>query len=79
MISKIIITYKIIKRFYKSVGYFPNLYAPKSFNEKIQWLKLNYKDNLLTKCTDKYLVRKYIAKKIGTKYLVKLISFYKSF
>lgn len=39
-----------------------NLKSPKTFNEKLMWLKLNkYKDNeLVTKCADKFLVREYI-------------------
>lgn len=41
---------------------FPNLDNPKTFHEKLLWLKL-YKyihDPLVIKCTDKYLVREYI-------------------
>ena len=43
-----------------------NLKNPKSFNEKIQWMKLYYypKRSLVVNCSDKYAVRKYI-KKMG--------------
>lgn len=37
-----------------------NLKSPKTYTEKIQWLKLNYKSKLLPICTDKYTVRKYV-------------------
>lgn len=39
-----------------------NLKQPKTFNEKLMWLKLNiYKDNkLVTQCVDKYKVRDYV-------------------
>ena len=30
-----------------------NLKAPKGFNEKIQWLKFNYKHPLVVQCADK--------------------------
>src|SRR5690625_572084 len=37
-----------------------NLKNPKSYNEKLNWLKLNYRDDLMPVCTDKYTVRKYV-------------------
>lgn len=37
-----------------------NLDNPKTFNEKIQWLKLYWYDPLVTMCSDKYAVREYI-------------------
>ena len=37
-----------------------NLQSPKYFDEKIWWLKLHNRDPLLTKCSDKYAVRKYV-------------------
>ena len=38
------------------MGYFPNLKKPTTFNEKLQWLKLNDRNDLYTKLTDKYAV-----------------------
>ena len=38
-----------------------NLEDPKDFNEKIQWLKVYYRDPLYVKCADKYRVRDYVA------------------
>ena len=46
---------------------------PKTFNEKIQWLKLNNRNNRMTMMVDKYLVREYIANLIGEQYVIPLI------
>lgn len=52
-----------------------DLKDPKSFNEKIQWLKLYEWPNneLAIKCTDKYRVRKYIKEKNMQQYLNELL------
>lgn len=63
----------ICKQFNHAVGYEPNIDKPESFNEKLQWLKLYYRNPLMTVCADKYEVRNYVREKIGEKYLVKLI------
>lgn len=55
-----------------------NIKNPKTFNEKIQWLKLFYKNPLMTKCADKFQVREYVAEKIGYNYLNELIAVYES-
>lgn len=41
-------------------GRWPKLKNPQRFTEKIQWLKLNYRDSLMTKCADKVEVRNYV-------------------
>ena len=56
-----------------------NLKDPKTFNEKIQWLKLYDKNPNYTKMVDKYLVRDYIKEKIGEEYLIPLIGVYDKF
>ena len=45
------------------VGYKLDLDNPKTFNQKLQWTKLNYKNPLLPKLVDKYTVREYVAAK----------------
>jgi len=40
-----------------------NLVQPEDINEKIQWLKLNWKHPLLSQCADKYGVREYVSEK----------------
>ena len=59
-------------------GRFPNLKAPKSFNEKIQWLKLNYRDPLIQKCANKLLAREYVKNCCGMEILVPLVGCYES-
>ncbi|WP_291871163.1 ATP-grasp fold amidoligase family protein [Maribacter sp.] len=64
---------RLKQRFYRKLGYKLNLNNPITFNEKIQWLKLNDRSPLHTICADKYAVRTHVAKKIGEKYLVPLV------
>ena len=57
-----------------------NLKNPKSFNEKINWLKLHV--NVTPQCTmmvDKYAVRDYIKDKIGEQYLIPLLGVWNTF
>lgn len=53
-----------------------NLKKPIEFNEKIQWLKVYYRMPILSELVDKYDVRSYVKKKVGSKYLNKLIGVY---
>ena len=53
-----------------------NLDHPKDFNEKIQWIKLFYRPDILTKLVDKLEVRNYVKEKIGEKYLNTIIKVY---
>ncbi|MBN2345005.1 MAG: glycosyltransferase [Candidatus Aminicenantes bacterium] len=41
----------------KSHGRWPDLRRPRTFDEKLQWYKLHYRDLLMTTLTDKYAVR----------------------
>lgn len=50
-----------------------NLDNPKSFNEKLQWLKLYNRRPEYTMMVDKYRVREYIKQKIGEEYLIPLL------
>ena len=49
--------------FRRHVGYSLNLNNPSTFNEKLQWLKLNWHDKNATICADKYEVRGFIKEK----------------
>ncbi len=51
---------------------------PKSFNEKLQWLKLYDKRPEYTTYVDKYKVRGHIAKTIGEEYLIPLLGVWDS-
>ncbi len=46
---------------------------PRSFNEKLQWIKLYDRQEKYTMMADKYLVRNFIKEKIGEQYLVPLL------
>lgn len=56
-----------------------NLKNPKTFNEKIQWLKLNDRNPEYIKIVDKYEVRKIIKEKIGGEYLVPIYGVWDTF
>lgn len=61
------------RSFRRHVGHKLNLDNPATFNEKIQWLKLNERTPLHTECADKYAVRQFIDRKLGGEYLIPLI------
>lgn len=65
-------------QFERAHGYKPNLDNPQTFNEKLQWIKLNYNNPLMTKCADKVAVRDFVKEKIGEQYLTPLIGIYNS-
>ena len=50
-----------------------NFKDPKTFNEKLQWLKLYDRNPEYTILVDKYKVREYIAQTIGEEYLIPMI------
>ncbi|MEZ8125995.1 ATP-grasp fold amidoligase family protein [Vibrio splendidus] len=49
-----------------------NFNDPLTLNEKLQWLKINDRRDLLTRCSDKIAVRDYITDKIGSSFLIPL-------
>ncbi len=61
------------RKFQAKMGYPLNLNAPKTFNEKLQWLKLYNRKAEYTVMVDKYLAREYVAGVIGKEYLIPLI------
>ncbi len=55
-----------------SLGYEMNLDNPQTFNEWINWYKLNYKSDLMPICVDKVRVDEYLEDKgLDKKYLIK--------
>lgn len=52
------------------MGYPLNLNNPVTYNEKLQWLKLNDRKNNYSKLVDKYEVKKFVANKIGKEYII---------
>lgn len=60
------------------MGYKLNLSNPKTFNEKLQWLKLYNRNPLYTILVDKLLVKDWVADKIGSQYVVPTLAVYNS-
>lgn len=56
-----------------------DLNNPKSFNEKIQWLKLYDRNSEYTRLVDKYEAKKIIADKIGDKYIIPTLGVWERF
>lgn len=56
-----------------------NLKNPRTFNEKLQWLKLYDRNPEYTKMVDKYEVKQYISDKIGKEYIIPTIGVYDKF
>ena len=53
-----------------------HLDPPIDFNEKLQWLKLHYRNPLMVTCADKWAVRDFVKDRIGEKYLAECIGVY---
>ncbi|WP_294416036.1 ATP-grasp fold amidoligase family protein [uncultured Senegalimassilia sp.] len=54
-------------------GYPLNLKEPKTFSEKVQWIKLHDRNPLMPRCADKYEVRGYVEERSCGKYLNELL------
>lgn len=52
---------------------------PKTFNQKIQWLKVNNRDRLHTQMVDKLAVKKLVADKVGSEYVIPALGCWDSF
>ena len=65
---------RYLSRLYKDItGDSLNLSAPEDYNQKIQWLKIYDNSEIKTPLSDKYAVREWITRKIGSEYLVPLL------
>lgn len=67
------------KKFFLIMGKKLDLKNPKTYNEKLQWLKLYDRKPEYTTMVDKYEVRRYIANTIGEEYLIPLIGVWDKF
>ena len=71
---------KIVKKmFRKHMGYELDLNNPKTFNEKLQWLKLYNHEEIYTIMVDKYAAKKYVADRIGEKYIIPTLGIWNNF
>ncbi len=58
--------------------YNPDFENPRTFNEKLQWCKLHYRNPELVRLADKYGVRSFVEERVGAEYLVPLCGVYES-
>lgn len=60
------------------MGYKLDLRNPKTFNEKLQWLKLYNHNPLYTTLVDKLRVKDWVAEKIGEEYVISTLAVWES-
>lgn len=65
--------------YYAETGEFLHLKKPKTFNEKLQWLKLNDRKKIHTDMVDKYAVKEIVSNKIGAEYVIPTIGIWERF
>ena len=69
-----------LKRLFKiMIGKPLNLNSPQTFNEKMQWLKINNRKNEYTNMVDKYEMKKIVSNLIGDSYVIPTIGVYERF
>ena len=66
------------KVFPKYMGYPLDLENPKTFSEKLQWLKVNFRDPIQTVMVDKHEAKHLIAQRVGNQYIIPTISVWNS-
>lgn len=59
-------------------GYYPNIIKPKTYNEKLLWLKLNWRDDRCYDLVDKFKVRSYLQQEGLENILIPLYGVYDS-
>lgn len=64
--------------FHNRMGYWPNLSHPKSFNEKLQWIKLYDRKDEYIKMVDKNTAKDYVSSRIGTDYIIPTLGVWSS-
>ena len=65
--------------FFYKMGYKLDLSNPKTFNEKMQWMKLYYREPIFTKMVDKYEAKKIVSSIIGDDFVAKTYGVWNSF
>lgn len=65
--------------YFSGMGKFPNIDNPVSYNEKLQWLKLNDIHEEYTQLVDKYEAKEIVSKLIGDEYIIPTLDIYNSF
>ncbi len=68
----------ILWQYKRRLGFECNIDKPVTFGEKMQWLKLFWRDDLAKKCSDKLSVRTFVEDKVGKEVLNELYSVHSS-
>ncbi|MCR4893975.1 MAG: hypothetical protein K5911_04465 [Eubacteriales bacterium] len=66
------------QRAYKQLGYFPDLDDPKTLNEKIIWLALNYRNPDIAVAADKAKAKEWAGSRVGYDHVVPMIGAYEN-
>ena len=66
------------KVFPKYMGYPLDLENPKTFSEKLQWLKVNYREPIQTVMVDKHEAKDFIAQRVGDQYIIPTLAIWDS-
>ena len=70
--------YAIQYQWYSFMNYPLNLHNPKTYCEKLQWLKLYDRNPIYTTMVDKHRVKEWIANKVGEEYVIPTLMVYDS-
>lgn len=65
--------------YFSGMGCFPNIEHPTTYNEKLQWLKLNDIHPEYAQYVDKYEAKEYVRSVLGDEYIIPTIGVYDSF
>ena len=65
--------------YFSGMKRFPNLNSPKTYNEKLQWLKLHCKDEKYTLLVDKYESKLLVKNLVGGGYIIPTLGVWDSF
>ncbi|MDU2166277.1 MAG: ATP-grasp fold amidoligase family protein [Veillonella sp.] len=66
------------KVFPKYMGYPLDLENPKTFSEKLQWLKVNYREPIQTVMVDKHEAKHFISQRVGDQYIIPTLAVWDS-
>lgn len=66
-------------QYYLIMGKKLNLDHPLTYNEKLQWLKINNRNEIQTLLVDKYEVKKYVSEILDDKYLIPTLGIWNTF
>jgi len=70
--ESVVASARLVLRYTRRAGMLPNLFAPKTFNEKMLYRLLFDRRPILTMLADKYAVREYVKERVGAHVLTEL-------